>query len=228
MGLLETDMQYEHVRSFITSLTHIDPAAVDRLDTLVEELVGHCRRDLENDGGAAGTPELPAGRGMPLPRPGVRAPGGDPGGPPRDGRRRPHRRELQRPAPPRLRLRLRRHGGGADHGAGHRGRTGSSRFGSGAWSRRTALPTTRRFSTRGRPPSTTARPPTRRATTAASSRPGTGWRGPAVVIQHNSTVLVPPRLRGGGERIRQPARAPDLIGRRTEAAPPERKGATHD
>ena len=50
MGLLETDMQYEHVRSFITSLTHIDPAAVDRLDTLVEELVGHCRRDLENDG----------------------------------------------------------------------------------------------------------------------------------------------------------------------------------
>ena len=50
MGLLETDMQYEHVRSFITSLTHIEPAAVDRLDALVEELVGGCRRDLENDG----------------------------------------------------------------------------------------------------------------------------------------------------------------------------------
>ena len=50
MGLLETDMQYEHVRSFITSLTHVEPAAVDQLDTLVEELVGHCRRDLENDG----------------------------------------------------------------------------------------------------------------------------------------------------------------------------------
>ena len=50
MGLLETDMQYEHVRSFITSLTHLEPAAVDRLDALVEELVGGCRRDLENDG----------------------------------------------------------------------------------------------------------------------------------------------------------------------------------
>jgi N-methylhydantoinase A len=50
MGLLETDMQYEHVRSFIASLTHIDAAAVDRLNALVEELVGHCRRDLENDG----------------------------------------------------------------------------------------------------------------------------------------------------------------------------------
>ena len=50
MGLLETDMQYEHVRSFITSLTHVEPAAVDQLDALVEELVGHCRRDLENDG----------------------------------------------------------------------------------------------------------------------------------------------------------------------------------
>ena len=50
MGLLETDMQYEHVRSFITSLTHVEPGAVERLEALVEELVGHCRRDLENDG----------------------------------------------------------------------------------------------------------------------------------------------------------------------------------
>ena len=50
MGLLETDMQYEHVRSFITSLTHVDTAAVERLSALVEELVGHCRSDLENDG----------------------------------------------------------------------------------------------------------------------------------------------------------------------------------
>ena len=50
MGLLETDMQYEHVRSFITSLTNVDEAAVERLNALVEELVGHCRRDLENDG----------------------------------------------------------------------------------------------------------------------------------------------------------------------------------
>ena len=50
MGLLETDMQYERVRSFITSLTRIEPAAVDRLGALVEELVAGCRRDLENDG----------------------------------------------------------------------------------------------------------------------------------------------------------------------------------
>ena len=50
MGLLETDMQYEHVRSFITSLAHVDAAAVERLNALVEELVGLCRRDLEADG----------------------------------------------------------------------------------------------------------------------------------------------------------------------------------
>ena len=50
MGLLETDMQYEHVRSFITSLTHVDAAAVERLNDLVEELAGQCRRDLEADG----------------------------------------------------------------------------------------------------------------------------------------------------------------------------------
>ena len=50
MGLLETDMQYEHVRSFIISLTHVDAAAVERLSALVEELVGRCRRDLEADG----------------------------------------------------------------------------------------------------------------------------------------------------------------------------------
>ena len=50
MGLLATDMQYEHVRSFITSLTHVDAAAVERLNAVVEELVGECRRDLEADG----------------------------------------------------------------------------------------------------------------------------------------------------------------------------------
>ena len=50
MGRLETDMQYEHVRSFITSLTDVDEAAVERLNALVEELVADCRRDLENDG----------------------------------------------------------------------------------------------------------------------------------------------------------------------------------
>ncbi len=50
MGLLETDMQYEHARSLITSLTHVDADTVRRLDALVAELVAECRRDLENDG----------------------------------------------------------------------------------------------------------------------------------------------------------------------------------
>ena len=50
MGLLQTDMRYEHVRSFVTSLTHADGATVERLNALVEELVGLCRGDLENDG----------------------------------------------------------------------------------------------------------------------------------------------------------------------------------
>ena len=50
MGLLETDMQYEHARSLITSLTHVDAGTVRRIDALVSELVAECRRDLENDG----------------------------------------------------------------------------------------------------------------------------------------------------------------------------------
>ena len=50
MGLLETDMQYEHARTLITSLTKIEPAAVERIDGVLSELVGECRRDLENDG----------------------------------------------------------------------------------------------------------------------------------------------------------------------------------
>ena len=50
MGLLETDMQYEHARSLITSLTHVDADTVRRIDALVAELVAECRRDLENDG----------------------------------------------------------------------------------------------------------------------------------------------------------------------------------
>ena len=50
MGLLETDMQYEHARSLITSLTHVDSDTVRRIDALVTELVAECRRDLENDG----------------------------------------------------------------------------------------------------------------------------------------------------------------------------------
>ena len=50
MGLLETDMQYEHARSLITSLTHVDANTVRRIDALVKELVAECRHDLENDG----------------------------------------------------------------------------------------------------------------------------------------------------------------------------------
>lgn len=50
MGLLETDMQYEHARSLITSLTRIDGAAIGRINELVADLVADCRRDLENDG----------------------------------------------------------------------------------------------------------------------------------------------------------------------------------
>ena len=50
MGLLETDMQYEHARSFITSLTHVDAETVRRIGALVSELVAECRRDLEADG----------------------------------------------------------------------------------------------------------------------------------------------------------------------------------
>ena len=50
MGLLETDMQYEHARSLITSLTQVDADTVRRIDALVAEMVAECRRDLENDG----------------------------------------------------------------------------------------------------------------------------------------------------------------------------------
>ena len=50
MGLLQTDMQYEHARSLITSLSTVDEAAVRRINELVADLVDLCRRDLENDG----------------------------------------------------------------------------------------------------------------------------------------------------------------------------------
>ena len=50
MGLLQTDMQYEHARSLITSLTKTDGAAIARINELVAELAGECRRDLDNDG----------------------------------------------------------------------------------------------------------------------------------------------------------------------------------
>ena len=50
MGLLETDMLYEHARSFITSLTKANADTARRINELVNELVAECQRDLENDG----------------------------------------------------------------------------------------------------------------------------------------------------------------------------------
>ena len=50
MGLLETDMQYEHARSLITSLSHVDAAAIARINQVTDGLMAECRRDLENDG----------------------------------------------------------------------------------------------------------------------------------------------------------------------------------
>ena len=49
MGLLQTDMQYEHARTLVTSLTKIDDATAQRVNALVGELVAECRADLEND-----------------------------------------------------------------------------------------------------------------------------------------------------------------------------------
>ena len=54
MGLLQTDMQYEHARSLIVSLRHADQAALERMNAVIDELVEQCRRDLEKDGVAAG------------------------------------------------------------------------------------------------------------------------------------------------------------------------------
>jgi N-methylhydantoinase A len=50
MGLLQTDMQYEHARSLIVSLKHADQPAVERINSVVDELVERCRRDLGKDG----------------------------------------------------------------------------------------------------------------------------------------------------------------------------------
>jgi N-methylhydantoinase A len=54
MGLLQTDMQYEHARSLIVSLRHADQTAIERMNAVIDELVEQCRRDLEKDGVAAG------------------------------------------------------------------------------------------------------------------------------------------------------------------------------
>ena len=50
MGLLQTDMQYEHARSLIASLSEVTANTIERINTLVSELVSVCGRDLENDG----------------------------------------------------------------------------------------------------------------------------------------------------------------------------------
>jgi N-methylhydantoinase A len=50
MGLLQTDMQYEHARSLIVSLKHTSEADIARLNGVIDELVERCRRDLEKDG----------------------------------------------------------------------------------------------------------------------------------------------------------------------------------
>jgi N-methylhydantoinase A len=50
MGLLQTDMQYEHARSLIVSLRQVDQAALERINGVIDELVAKCRRDLEKDG----------------------------------------------------------------------------------------------------------------------------------------------------------------------------------
>lgn len=53
MGLLQTDMQYEHARSLIVSLRHADQSAIEKMNAVIAELVDACRRDLEKDGVAA-------------------------------------------------------------------------------------------------------------------------------------------------------------------------------
>ena len=50
MGLLQTDMQYEHARSLIVSLKRADQAAIGRVNAVIDDLVERCRRDLEKDG----------------------------------------------------------------------------------------------------------------------------------------------------------------------------------
>ena len=58
MGLLQTDMQYEHARSLIASLSNTTTETIDRINNLVKELVSECRRDLEKDGVPAARQEF--------------------------------------------------------------------------------------------------------------------------------------------------------------------------
>ena len=75
IGLLQTDMQYEHARSLIVSLKHVDQAAIARINAVIDELVERCRRDLEKDGVKPERAEIPEARGMPLSRARIRAAG---------------------------------------------------------------------------------------------------------------------------------------------------------
>ncbi len=58
MGLLATDLQYEHARTLVASLTHIDAGAVDRINRLAGELAELCRADLARDGVPPGRQKL--------------------------------------------------------------------------------------------------------------------------------------------------------------------------
>ncbi len=50
MGLLGTDLQYEHTRSIITNLFSADEAAIDGVNAVVDALKSAGKRDLEKDG----------------------------------------------------------------------------------------------------------------------------------------------------------------------------------
>ena len=50
MGLLQTDMHYEHARSLIVPLKRADQAAIARINAMINDLVERCGRDLEKDG----------------------------------------------------------------------------------------------------------------------------------------------------------------------------------
>jgi len=50
MGLLQTDMQYEHARSLIASLSRVTSETAERMNHVLKELISECRQDLEQDG----------------------------------------------------------------------------------------------------------------------------------------------------------------------------------
>jgi N-methylhydantoinase A len=50
MGLLSTDIQYEHTRSVITPLSKLTQADVERVNATVSSLTAECAQDLEGDG----------------------------------------------------------------------------------------------------------------------------------------------------------------------------------